>query len=134
MLIRISNAIEDDMHQTNSVEMMASWQLWLASTTAFVGLESGSNRLRVAHHSFFAMTSPFRWYRIVDDPLMLGQDHIDIGGNFKANVTYQLFLVDDGENGRFAITESTLAPVGVQDHQALWIAQFATKESGVIDG
>ncbi|NIZ41497.1 hypothetical protein PVA45_08520 (plasmid) [Entomospira entomophila] len=134
MLIRVQNAIEDDLNQTNSVEMMASWQMWLASSAPFVRLNSGSNSLIVEQGSFFAMRAPFRWYRIVEESIVVNQGNIDVGGNFKSNVTYQVFLVDDGASGRLTITESPLAPVAVNENQALWIAQFSTKENGIIDG
>lgn len=134
MLIRVQNAIEDDLNQTNSVEMMASWQMWLASGAPFVRLDSGSNSLVLAEGAFFAMRAPFRWYRIVEADITVSQGNIDVGGNFRSNVTYQLFLVDDGASGRFAITESTLAPVGAIENQVVWLAQFKTKENGIIDG
>ncbi|NIZ41367.1 hypothetical protein PVA45_07140 (plasmid) [Entomospira entomophila] len=133
-LIQMQNFMEDDLNQTNSVEMMASWQMWLASSAPFVRLDSGSNSLMLHQGAFLTMESPFRWYRIVEESIVVNQGNIDVGGNFKSNVTYQVFLVDDGASGRLTITESPLAPVGVNENQALWIAQFSTKENGIIDG
>ncbi|NIZ41366.1 hypothetical protein PVA45_07145 (plasmid) [Entomospira entomophila] len=132
-LIQIQNFIEDDIHQSNSIELMASWQLWLASNDPFLRLDSGSNSFYIESGAFFAMDRPSRWYRTVGENVSITQAQIDVGGNFKAHTSYQIYLVDDGKQGIFLISEDRDAPVGFESHQALWIAQFRTKENGIIE-
>ncbi|NIZ41359.1 hypothetical protein PVA45_07180 (plasmid) [Entomospira entomophila] len=132
-LIRINNFEEIDTHQSNSVELMANWQAWLSESQPFVILDSGSNSLKILQGSFFTLKQPFRWYRIVEEDNIVTQAHIDVGGNFKEETTYQLYLIDNGSNGSLAISESDLSPVGSQAQDCLWLAQFQTKEHGVIE-
>ncbi|NIZ41358.1 hypothetical protein PVA45_07185 (plasmid) [Entomospira entomophila] len=132
-LIRIHNFVEDNADQSNSVELMASWQLWLRSNKPFIRLDSGSNSLRLGQGSYFCLSQPFRWYRIVNEDVIITQSQIDIGGNFKDGHVYYLYLIDDGEHGRFVISEDAEQPIGTQLHQVLQVARFRTQSGGVIE-
>ncbi|NIZ41360.1 hypothetical protein PVA45_07175 (plasmid) [Entomospira entomophila] len=131
-LIRIHNFEEIDTHQNNSVELMASWQAWLSESQPFVTLDSGSNSLKILQGSFFIMKQPFRWYRIVEEDSIVTQAYIDVGGNFKENQYYYLYLVDDTSTGSFIISEQEQVPSGLYAHEVIQIARFSTQEGGVI--
>ncbi|NIZ41364.1 hypothetical protein PVA45_07155 (plasmid) [Entomospira entomophila] len=131
-IIRMQNFIEDNEHQANSVELMASWQAWLSESQPFVILDSGSNSLKILQGSFFTMKQPFRWYRIVEEDSIVTQAYIDVGGNFKENQYYYLYLVDDTSTGSFIISEQEQVPSGLYAHEVIQIARFSTQEGGVI--
>ncbi|NIZ41365.1 hypothetical protein PVA45_07150 (plasmid) [Entomospira entomophila] len=131
-LIQMQNYIEDDEHQSISVELMASWQLWLSSHQSFIRVDSGSNSLHLRRGSFFALTDPFRWYRIVEEDFIITQSFLDVGGNLKENYTYYLYLIDDGHHGQFRISENREVPIGSEPNQVVQVARFRTQSGGII--
>lgn len=132
-LIRVNNYVEDDPRQSTRIENAASQMEWAVSISPFVSINTGTNAWVVAFDSWFSLRTPRRMFGIFETNEIVLQAAIDVGGNYKADTRYHLFLVDDGANGRLVVSENSTSPIGADARDVVWVATTYTLSGGTLD-